>query len=158
MAPLKQVRLEGKVGVPHLIYGTAFKNSATADHVHEAWQAGFRAFDSAPQTRYYMEELVGEGLRRARGLPPRDPLTPLEPLYLQTKFTSAAGYDVDMPYSFADSPATQVNKSIQSSIRNLGCGLRRVDSFLLHAPLATLEETMLYWHAAEAQVPEHVRY
>jgi diketogulonate reductase-like aldo/keto reductase len=48
-----------------MIYGTAWKGDQTADPVAHAFEAGFRAFDTAAQPRHYREELVGEGIRKS---------------------------------------------------------------------------------------------
>lgn len=53
------------VTVPVFIYGTAWKKDRTADLVHQAINAGFRAVDTAAQPKHYREDLVGEGMRRA---------------------------------------------------------------------------------------------
>ena len=46
-----------------MIYGTAWKGGRTAELVVSAFDAGFRAFDTAAQPRHYREDLLGEGLR-----------------------------------------------------------------------------------------------
>ena len=51
--------------IPVFIYGTAWKKDRTADLVHQAINAGFRAVDTAAQPKHYREDLVGEGIRRA---------------------------------------------------------------------------------------------
>lgn len=53
------------VTIPTFIYGTAWKKDRTADLVHQAINAGFRAVDTAAQPKHYREDLVGEGMRRA---------------------------------------------------------------------------------------------
>lgn len=51
--------------LPVFIYGTAWKKERSADLVHTAIKAGFRAVDTAAQPRHYEESLVGDGIRRA---------------------------------------------------------------------------------------------
>lgn len=51
--------------IPVFIYGTAWKKERSADLVHTAIKAGFRAVDTAAQPRHYEEPLVGDGIRRA---------------------------------------------------------------------------------------------
>lgn len=48
-----------------MIYGTAWKGDRTADLVLSAFDAGFRAFDTAAQPHHYREDLVGTGIRTA---------------------------------------------------------------------------------------------
>src|ERR1700733_8014677 len=50
------------VRVPRIIYGTAWKKSATAGLVSLAIQTGFRGIDTACQPKHYDEAGVGAGL------------------------------------------------------------------------------------------------
>jgi diketogulonate reductase-like aldo/keto reductase len=111
---------------PALIYGTAWKEDRTAALVTQALDAGFRAIDTANQRKHYHEAGVGEALlpylaagRRAE-------------LWLQTKYTYAAGQDARLPYDPAAPIAAQVEQSCRSSLVHLG--VERVDSVLLHGP------------------------
>jgi diketogulonate reductase-like aldo/keto reductase len=63
----KDLTLSGSVAtkIPKLIYGTAWKKEQTADLVHKALVAGFRAIDTAAQPRHYDEKGVAAGVRRA---------------------------------------------------------------------------------------------
>ncbi|KAL9190697.1 hypothetical protein ACHAXT_000403 [Thalassiosira profunda] len=80
---------------PFLIYGTAWKEDATADLVFQAVHAGFRFIDTACQPKHYNERGVGEGWKMAAGQ-----LGLIrEDVFLQTKFTSVSGQDPEnMPY------------------------------------------------------------
>jgi diketogulonate reductase-like aldo/keto reductase len=115
------------ISVPSFMYGTAWKKSATAALVEAAVEAGFRAIDTANQLIHYEEAAVGAGLRsvRRRGVARQD-------LFLQTKFTSAAGQDHRMPYDPAAPLTAQVRQSFDSSLRHLDTDY--LDSYVLHAP------------------------
>jgi diketogulonate reductase-like aldo/keto reductase len=113
--------------IPSLIYGTAWKESRTAELTKKAVHAGFTAIDTASQKKHYREDFVGdallelaqEGIRR-------------ESLFLQTKFTFQAGQDHRLPYNPSDSFKIQVQSSFTSSLKNLHTDY--IDSFLLHGP------------------------
>jgi len=47
---------------PSFIYGTAWKEDATAELVNMAVYNGFSGIDTANQPRHYQEHLVGEAL------------------------------------------------------------------------------------------------
>lgn len=114
--------------VPRLLYGTAWKEDATRDLVGEALAAGFRGVDTANQRKHYHEAQVGEAVRAAldAGLIAR------ELLFVQTKYTFAAGQDARLPYDPRAPIGEQVAQSHASSLTHLG--LPAVDSYLLHAP------------------------
>jgi diketogulonate reductase-like aldo/keto reductase len=114
------------VPLPPFIYGTAWKEDATAGLVGQALSAGFRGVDTANQRKHYHEAGVGEGLK-ASGIPRKD-------LFLQTKFTSISGQDQRLPYDPSADPATQVRQSFRSSLEHLG--VHYLDSFVLHGPSA----------------------
>lgn len=112
------------VHLPLFLYGTAWKEEATAGLVEAALAAGFRGIDTANQRKHYYEAGVGEALRRS-GVPRGE-------LFLQTKFTFAGGQDSRLPYDpNADYP-TQVRQSFASSLDHLG--VEDLDSLLLHGP------------------------
>lgn len=167
MTPLTPVFVGGTTPIPHFIYGTAWKEERTADCVLAALRAGFRAVDTAPQLQHYKEALVGEGLRSwFRSVEESDASNNQEAeserrkgIFLQSKVTPPNGHGLnDMPFSTADTPAVQVQKSLNHSLKNLcgGAGQPPLDALLLHAPLSTIEETMTYWQAMESHVPERV--
>ena len=115
------------VPVPLFIYGTAWKEARTEQLVRTALEAGFRGIDTANQRRHYVEAGVGAAMAAAAesGLG-------REELFLQTKFTYAAGQDHRLPYDPAADPATQVRQSFESSLGHLGTTY--VDSYVLHGP------------------------
>jgi diketogulonate reductase-like aldo/keto reductase len=132
--------------LPQFIYGTAWKEERTAALVEQALGAGFRAIDTANQRRHYFEAAVGEALRAAydAGIVRR------EELFLQTKFTYAAGQDHRLPYDPQARFADQVRQSLASSLEHLGTDW--VDSFVLHGPASGSG-----WTRADAEVWEAMR-
>src|ERR1700690_4520373 len=93
--------------IPRIIYGTAWKKSATAQLVSLAIRSGFRGIDTACQPKHYDEAGVGTGIAATLG----QGLSRAE-LYLQTKFTSLSGQDPDrIPY---DRKATLSDQIAQS--------------------------------------------
>ena len=112
---------------PSFIYGTAWKEDATADLVEKAVSTGFSAIDSANQPRHYQEHLAGEALLRlaSKGIK-------REGLFLQSKFTPANGHDQRIPYDPTESLTTQVKQSFESTLKNLHTD--HLDSYLLHGP------------------------
>lgn len=115
------------VPMPSFMYGTAWKEGATARLVELAVDSGFRAIDTANQLIHYQEALVGEAMEALarRGIK-RDAL------FLQTKFTSVDGQDHRTPYDPAADLTTQVNQSFASSLIHLRTDY--IDSYVLHAP------------------------
>ena len=126
MEPSRHVEVQG-VRVPTFVYGTAWKEDATAHLARAALDAGFRGIDTANQRRHYFEAGVGEALAGAfaAGLA-RDEL------FLQTKFTYAGGQDHRLPYDPRAPLATQVAQSFASSLEHLG--VDHLDSYVLHGP------------------------
>jgi diketogulonate reductase-like aldo/keto reductase len=115
------------VAIPAFMYGTAWKNDATAQLVELAVLTGFRAIDTANQFIHYQEALVGEALLSLakKGIP-RDSL------FLQTKFTSTSGQDHRTPYDVSADLTTQVKQSFESSLNHLHTDY--LDSYVLHGP------------------------
>ncbi|KAM0491758.1 hypothetical protein ACHAP8_010388 [Fusarium lateritium] len=161
MTPLAPILLPEGTPIPHFIYGTAWKWGQTSDNVLEALHAGFRAFDTAPQGENYDEALVGKALNTWLALHPEEDATERR-IFLQSKFTNASGYnDSPKPFEDHDSPLVQVEKSLNQTLAYLGrgdAGQPPLDALLLHSPLETIEKTMEYWVAMEAQVPSRVTY
>jgi diketogulonate reductase-like aldo/keto reductase len=126
MEPARWVEVQG-VRIPTFVYGTAWKEDATAPLVRAALDAGFRGIDTANQRRHYFEGGVGEALQAAfaAGLARDD-------LFLQTKFTYAPGQDHRLPYDPGAPLAIQVEQSFASSLEHLG--VERLDSYVLHGP------------------------
>jgi diketogulonate reductase-like aldo/keto reductase len=115
------------VEVPGFMYGTAWKEDATARCVADAIAAGFRAIDTANQRKHYHEAEVGAGLARAYATG-----VTREQLFLQTKFTYRRGQDHRLPYDPNADVATQVQQSFASSLEHLH--VDRLDSYVLHGP------------------------
>jgi diketogulonate reductase-like aldo/keto reductase len=117
------------VAVPSIMYGTAWKEERTEPLTSEAIACGFRAIDTANQRKHYVEAGVGAaiGAAVASGSVTR------ESLFIQTKFTYQRGHDHRLPYNPDADLATQVEQSIDSSIKHLG--VHRIDSYILHFPL-----------------------
>lgn len=133
--------------IPSLLYGTAWKEERTEALVRAALAAGFRGIDTANQRKHYHEAGVGAALKDAfaRGLVRR------EDLFLQTKFTYAAGQDHRLPYDPRAPLATQVAQSFASSLEHLG--VDSLDAYLLHGPSAFPElgpADVEVWRAMEA--------
>jgi diketogulonate reductase-like aldo/keto reductase len=137
------------VRVPTFLYGTAWKEDATAPLVRMALDAGFRGIDTANQRRHYHEAAVGEALAAARasGRLHRDDV------FLQTKFTYVDGQDHRLPYD-PDAPlATQVEQSFASSLQHLG--VDHLDSYVLHGPSVAHGLSADDWEVWEAMERLH---
>jgi diketogulonate reductase-like aldo/keto reductase len=106
------------------MYGTAWKEEATEQHVVAALAAGFRAIDTANQRKHYYEEGVGRGIARS-GVPRRE-------LFVQSKFTFRDGQDHRLPYDPKAPVREQVAQSYASSLVHLG--IDKLDSYVLHGP------------------------
>ncbi len=130
---------------PSFIYGTAWKEDATAGLVETAVSTGFSAIDTANQPRHYQEHLVGEALLKlaGKGINRKD-------LFLQSKFTPANGHDQRIPYDPTENLTTQVRKSFESTLKNLHTD--HLDSYLLHGPYSQPglgDEDWEVWSAIE---------
>jgi diketogulonate reductase-like aldo/keto reductase len=131
------------IGIPKILYGTAWKKSATEKLVATAIREGFRGIDTACQPKHYEEPGVGAGIA-ASGIA-RDEL------YLQTKYTSVSGQDPDrIPYDPKAPLPQQVARSCEVSLRNLRTD--RLDCLVLHSPLPSAAQTREAWQAMEALV------
>lgn len=113
---------------PSFLYGTAWKESRTAELTELALRTGFRGIDTANQRRHYFEAGVGEALAAAY----RANVVVREDLFLQTKFTYQRGQDHRLPYDPSAPLSAQVTQSLTSSLEHLGTDY--VDSFVLHGP------------------------
>ena len=127
MEPSRHVEVQD-VRVPTFVYGTAWKEDATAPLARAALDAGFRGIDTANQRRHYFEAGVGQGLVAAY----RAGVVTRADVFLQTKFTYQNGQDHRLPYDPAADVATQVAQSMRSSLEHLGTD--HVDSYVLHGP------------------------
>ncbi len=133
------------VGIPGIIYGTAWKQERTAALVEQAIKLGFRGIDTACQPKHYNEVGVGEGVIaacRTLGLDRSQ-------LYLQTKFTPLNGQDpLRIPYDASASLGLQVAQSFQTSLQNLQTDY--LDCLVLHSPLTDRQQLLEVWQAMEA--------
>ncbi|MHC4183219.1 MAG: aldo/keto reductase family protein [Planctomycetota bacterium] len=130
---------------PSFIYGTAWKENATAELVIRAVSTGFSGIDTANQPRHYQEPLVGEALLKLaiEGIG-------REELFLQSKFTPASGQDHRIPYDPTADLTTQVKQSFESSLKNLHTDY--LNSYLLHGPYSHTglgDEDWKVWRAIE---------
>lgn len=131
------------IKMPKLIYGTAWKKDKTKDLVIQAVEAGFRGIDTACQPKHYNEFLVGEALKELKknGIDRKD-------LYLQTKFTSVSGQDLNtIPYDKNATLENQVIQSFEKSKSNLNT--EYIDSLVLHSPMNNHKENMIVWNTFE---------
>ncbi|KAF8628148.1 hypothetical protein AX15_004066 [Amanita polypyramis BW_CC] len=124
-----------------MIYGTAWKKERTTSLVVQAVLHGFRAIDTACQPKHYREDLVGEALSilySKHGFSRQD-------LIIQTKYTPIGGQDLSqpLPYDPATPIRTQILFSLATSLKNLRTSY--LDSYLLHSPLPTVQETLEAW-------------
>ena len=113
---------------PEFLYGTAWKEERTRGLVELALRTGFRGIDTANQRRHYHEAAVGEALAAAFAA---DVVTRAD-VFLQSKFTYAAGQDHRLPYDPGADVATQVAQSMASSLEHVG--VDHLDSYVLHGP------------------------
>jgi len=127
---------------PKIIYGTAWKKERTTALVVSAVLSGFRAIDTACQPKHYREDLVGAALLKLQ----QDHNINRQQLFLQTKFTPIGGQDTTnpIPYNPSDSISQQITTSCQKSLTNLHTTY--IDSYLLHSPFPTIEQTLEAWH------------
>lgn len=134
---------------PRIMYGTAWKKEETAKYVSQAVKSGFRFIDTACQPKHYNEPGVGNGWTAAAqelGLKRSD-------VWLQTKFTSFRGQDPEnCPYNPTDPIEVQVKTSLRISLKNLHT--EYIDSWVMHSPYETMEETMVAWRTMEDAVDE----
>jgi diketogulonate reductase-like aldo/keto reductase len=121
---MMSTRIVQGVSIPAFIYGTAWKEARTDELVRLALGVGFRGIDTANQRRHYVEVAVGDAVAEVAR----------KELFLQTKFTDAAGQDQRIPYDPASDPASQVRQSFESSLEHLRT--EYVDSYILHGPSA----------------------
>jgi diketogulonate reductase-like aldo/keto reductase len=136
-------------GKPYLVYGTAWKKEETARYVSEAVMLGFRFIDTACQPKHYNEAGVGNGYTAAA----QELNLKREDFFLQTKFTSVDGQDRNnIPYDPSAPIEEQIRTSLQVSLTNLHTTY--LDSWVMHSPYPTIEETMIGWRVMESFVDE----
>lgn len=129
--------------IPNMIYGTAWKKENTTALVFEALKQGFRAVDTACQPKHYREDLVGFGLQKAYEVGIKR-----EDLFIQTKFTPIDGQDQNnMPYLESDDIEIQVEKSFETSKKNLKTSF--IDAYILHSPVYPGSKLQKVWQKME---------
>ena len=129
--------------IPNMIYGAAWKKENTTIFVFEALKHGFKGIDTACQPKHYKEDLVGLGLLKAYeyGIKRED-------IFLQTKFTPIDGQDRNnMPYLESDEVEVQVEKSFETSKKNLKTDF--IDSYILHSPIYDITKFKRVWQKME---------
>jgi diketogulonate reductase-like aldo/keto reductase len=133
--------------IPHLLYGTAWKEEKTQALTTSALHLGFRGIDTANQRKHYCEAAVGLGIQDF--LKTSDHTR--KDLFLQTKFTSLTGQDHRTPNEASDPLAIQVQKSLVSSLLHLHTDY--LDSYILHGPTVSqglVTEDLDIWRALES--------
>lgn len=129
--------------IPNMIYGTAWKKENTTDLVFEALKQGFRGVDTACQPKHYREDLVGLGLLKAYEIGIKR-----EDLFIQTKFTPIDGQDQsNMPYLESDEIEIQVEKSFETSKKNLKTDF--INAYILHSPVFPGTKLQRVWQKME---------
>ena len=129
--------------IPNMIYGTAWKKENTTNLVFEALKQGFKGIDTACQPKHYREDLVGLGLQKAYEIGIKR-----EDLFLQTKFTPIDGQDqTNMPYLESDEIEVQVEKSFETSKKNLKTDF--LNAYILHSPVYPGSKLQKVWQKME---------
>jgi len=146
--PDESLSIDG-ISVPRILYGTAWKESATQHLTELALEQGFRGIDTANQRRHYDESAVGQAVVASieSGLVAR------QDLFLQTKFTFQQGQDHRLPYDAQAPVPKQVEQSFASSLQHLETEI--IDSYLLHGPASRVELTADDWAAWRAMEAIH---
>ena len=137
--------------IPFIMYGTAWKEDATEGLVKQALERGFRAIDSANQRKHYFEAATG---RAVRAYLESGALT-REQLFIQSKYTFAAGQDARLPYDPNSLTHQQVGHSIKSTLAHFGTDY--LDSFVLHGPSVRVglgQADRDAWRAMEEQATQ----
>jgi diketogulonate reductase-like aldo/keto reductase len=116
------------VKIPTLLYGTAWKEERTEELALEALRSGFIGIDTANQRKHYFEAAVGNSLTEYIESSSKD----RDDVFIQTKYTFAAGQDHRKPYNEFDPIKNQVLDSFESSLIHLN--LESIDSYILHGP------------------------
>ena len=129
--------------IPNMIYGTAWKKENTTNLVFEALKQGFKGIDTACQPKHYREDLVGLGLQKAYEIGIKR-----EDIFIQTKFTPIDGQDqTNMPYLESDEIEVQVEKSFETSKKNLKTDF--LNAYILHSPVYPGSKLQKVWQKME---------
>jgi diketogulonate reductase-like aldo/keto reductase len=132
------------VTIPTFLYGTAWKETQTEALTKLALESGFLGIDTANQRRHYYEAGVGQALQQALA----EGQMKRSDLFLQTKFTYAAGQDHRLPYDPNANYTSQVRQSFASSLEHLNSSY--VDSYVLHGPISHHGLTEADWEVWRA--------
>jgi diketogulonate reductase-like aldo/keto reductase len=141
----RHIRHRG-VSTPTFLYGTAWKGDRTEELTRRAISAGFLGIDTANQRRHYDEAAVGRAVQSALA----DGIVTRGDLFLQTKFTFAAGQDHRLPYDPAADLPTQVQQSFDNSCDHFNTSY--LDAYVLHGPASgrgLTEADWKVWRAME---------
>ncbi|TVZ38819.1 diketogulonate reductase-like aldo/keto reductase [Alteromonadaceae bacterium 2753L.S.0a.02] len=134
--------------LPQFVYGTAWKKEHTTELVLQAWEAGFRAFDTACQPKHYREDLVGEALARLAAVG-----VTRDQYHLQTKYTPESGQDpTSIPYDPSTPIPQQVQQSLRVSLQNLHTDY--LDALILHSPIMPFRSSLAAWRTMEEFVAQ----
>ncbi|KAK5997002.1 NAD(P)H-dependent 6'-deoxychalcone synthase-like protein [Cladobotryum mycophilum] len=144
----------GASTIPKLIYGTAWKKEETWRFVHKALRAGFRGLDTAGQSGHYDEQAVAVGLREAC----EGGFVNSEDIFVQSKINPPSLNPDDWPEGErALSWVDRVHQCIGPSIELRRIASRKyIDSYLLHTPMSTVEDTLKVWQVMSSYVPEYI--
>ena len=148
VTPIDPTGRKDAAPLPAIIYGTAWKQEATAEAVGNAVTAGYRGIDTANQKKHYREDYLGDALANLSGLRIRR-----EEFFLQSKYTFQDGQDHRLPYDPNDDFGKQVESSFAGSLKNLHTDY--LDSYLLHGPSASDGMAEADWEAWEAMEGLH---
>ena len=139
----KQVNHRG-IMIPTFLYGTAWKEEQTETLTLLAIESGFVGIDTANQRRHYYEAGVGKALQKALSENNKQ----RSDLFIQTKFTYAAGQDHRLPYDPKADYTTQVRQSFASSLDHLDTTY--LDSYILHGPASSQSLNDVDWEVWRA--------
>ncbi len=134
----RQIEHRG-LSIPTFIYGTAWKEQRTESMVQMAISSGFKGIDTANQRRHYYEAGVGNAVTTVLS----EGKLRRSDLFLQSKFTYAAGQDHRLPYDPDADYASQVRQSFENSLTHLKTTY--LDAYILHGPASGHGLTKADW-------------
>ena len=138
---------EASVLTGSLIHGTAERGSGRPLCTAEGLASGYRAIDSAPSPAHD-EDAIGSQIEATMNDPPIKLCR--GDVVIQTKFSPATFYSQSpelCPFQLGDIIPVQVLKSIASSLSRLR--IDYIDTYMLHRPLRTLQQTFAAWEVME---------